>query len=131
MCQREDVFHIQLPIVRGEVVQCAEVHKKIECSRNVAQVSEVVLNEYGLELPKAPSEYYKEQVYVDTISYHLPAMRCCLDWLGPDHIMLGTDYAHPIGHIEQAVHDVTDMCLSEEDTGKILGENAARIFKLE
>ena len=87
--------------------------------------------EYELELPRAPSDYYKRQVYVDSISYHLPAMRCCLDWLGPDHIMLGTDYAHPIGHIEKAIRNVRDMGLSEDDTDKILGGNAARIFKLE
>jgi len=87
--------------------------------------------EYELELPKAPSEYYKEQVYVDSISYHLPAMRCCFDWLGPDHIMLGTDYAHPVGHIEVAMRDVMDMGLSKEATDKILGGNAVRIFKLE
>ena len=87
--------------------------------------------EYGLELSKAPSEYYKRQVYVDSISYHLPAMRCCLDWLGYDHILLGTDYAHPIGHIEEAIRYIRDMGLSEEDTDKILGRNAARIFKLE
>jgi aminocarboxymuconate-semialdehyde decarboxylase len=84
--------------------------------------------EYGLRLPKAPSDYYKRQVYVDSISYHLPAMRCCLDWLGPDHIMLGTDYAHPVGHIEDAIRYVRDMGLSKEDTDKILGGNAARIF---
>ena len=87
--------------------------------------------EYGLELPKAPSDYYKGQVYVDSVSYHLPAMRCCFDWLGPDHIMLGTDYAHPIGHIEEAIRYVRDMGLSEENTDKILGRNAARIFQLE
>jgi len=87
--------------------------------------------EYGLELSKAPSEYYKEQVYVDSISYHLPAMRCCIDWLGADHVMLGTDYAHPVGHIEVAIRDIMDMDLSKEDTDKILGGNAARIFKLE
>ena len=87
--------------------------------------------EYGLKLTEAPSEYYKRQVYVDSISYHLPAMRCCLDWLGPDHIMLGTDYAHPIGHIEEAIRYVRDMGLSEEDTDKILGRNAVKIFKLE
>ena len=87
--------------------------------------------EYGLELPRAPSDYYKRQVYVDTISYHLPAMRCCLDWLGPDHIMLGTDYAHPVGHIEEAICYVRDMGLSEEDTDKILGGNAIKIFDLE
>ena len=87
--------------------------------------------EYGLELSQAPSHYYKKQVYVDSISYHLPAMKCCLDWLGSDHIMLGTDYAHPVGHIEEAIRYVRDMGLSEEDTDKILGENAARVFKLE
>jgi len=87
--------------------------------------------EYGLELPNVPSDYYRSQVYVDSISYHLPAMRCCLDWLGPDHIMLGTDYAHPIGHIEEAIHYIRDMSLSEEDTDKILGGNAARLFRLD
>jgi len=87
--------------------------------------------EYELELPKTPSEYYKEQVYVDSISYHQPAIRCCLDWLGPDHIMLGTDYAHPIGHIEVAVRDILDLDLSEKETDKILGGNAARVCKLE
>ncbi len=86
--------------------------------------------EYGLELPKAPSEYYRKQVYVDSISYHLPAMKCCLEWLGADHIMLGTDYAHPIGHIEEAVRYVTDMGLPQKDTDKILGGNAKRIFNL-
>jgi len=86
--------------------------------------------EYGFELPMAPSGYYKRQVYVDSISYHLPAMRCCLDWLGPDHIMLGTDYAHPIGHIEETIRYIRDMGLSEEDTDKILGGNAASIFRL-
>ena len=87
--------------------------------------------EYGFELPMAPLEYYKRQVYVDSISYHLPAMKCCLDWLGHDHIMLGTDYAHPIGHIEETIRYIRDMGLSEEDTNKILGGNAASIFKLE
>ena len=87
--------------------------------------------EWGLELPKTPSEYYKSQVYPDSISFHLPAMRCCLDFVGPDHILLGTDYAHPVGNPEQAIAYVRDMGLSEEDTNKILGGNAARIFKLE
>ena len=87
--------------------------------------------EYGLELPEAPSYYYKRQVYVDSISYHLPAMKCCLDWLGSEHIMLGTDYAHPVGHIEEAIRCVRDMGLCEEDTDKILGGNAATLFRLE
>jgi aminocarboxymuconate-semialdehyde decarboxylase len=87
-------------------------------------------DEYQFDIPKAPSEYYKEQVFVDSISYHLPAMKCCWDWMGPDRIMLATDYAHPIGHIEWAIQYVNDMKLSAHDTDKILGGNAARVFKL-
>ena len=87
--------------------------------------------EWGIELPKTPSQYYKKQVYVDSINYHVPALRCCLDWMGADHICLGTDYAHRVGRPERAVAYIKELGLSEEDTDKILGGNAARIFKLE
>lgn len=87
--------------------------------------------EMGLKLAKKPSEYYQSQVYPDSISYFLPAMRCCLDLVGPSHICLGTDYAHRIGNLENAIDWVRKLGLSEEDTDKILGGNAVRIFKLE
>lgn len=87
--------------------------------------------ELGLELAKPPSEYYKSQVYADTISYFLPAMKCCLDFVGAEHICLGSDYAHRIGNLEHAIDWVKQLCLSEEDTNKILGGNAARLYRLE
>ncbi len=87
--------------------------------------------EMGLKLKKMPTEYYKSQVYVDTISYHTPAMKCCLETMGVDHICLGTDYAHRIGNIEEAIDWVKKFGLSEKDTDKILGGNAARIYKLD
>lgn len=86
--------------------------------------------EWGLELPQAPSQYYQRQVYPDSVNYHLPAMRCCLDWIGADHICLGTDYAHRGGGPEQAVARIKDLGLSPEDTDKIMGGNAARLFHL-
>jgi len=84
----------------------------------------------GLELPKEPSEYYRRQVYPDSISGYLPAMRCCLDFVGPRHICLGTDYAHGIGNWVQAIAFVKALGLSEEDTNNILGGNAARIYHI-
>lgn len=87
--------------------------------------------ELGLKLFKKPSEYYQSQVYPDSISYFLPAMRCCLEFVGPNHICLGTDYAHRIGNLENAIDWIKKLELSKEDTDKILGQNAARIFKLE
>lgn len=87
--------------------------------------------DYGFSLQEMPSEYYKKNVYVDAISFHLPAMKCALEFLGPDHILMGTDYAHPIGGPEKVIGFIKSLGLSEEDTEKILWKNAARLFKLE
>jgi aminocarboxymuconate-semialdehyde decarboxylase len=85
----------------------------------------------AFKLPHKPSEYYQRQVYPDTMSGHLPAMRCCLDFVGPKHICLGTDYAHVIGDWEQAIACVKGLGLSREDTEDILRGNAARICRID
>jgi aminocarboxymuconate-semialdehyde decarboxylase len=86
---------------------------------------------YGLELKKTPAEYYKDQVYPDSISSSQPALKCCLDFIGADHICLGTDYAHGPGIMEVAVSDIKEMGLSKKDTDSILGGNAIRLFNLD
>jgi len=59
-------------------------------------------------------------------------MRCCLEFVGPRHICLGTDYAHGSGTIiEHAAGYVREMGLDEEDTNNILGGNAMRLFNLD
>ena len=87
--------------------------------------------EWGHKLPKTPSEYYKSQVYVDSISMHMPAMKCCLEYVGADHICMGTDYPHRGGDPKLFIASVRDMPLSEKDINKVLGENAIRLLKLE
>lgn len=87
--------------------------------------------EWGIELSKTPSEYYKRQVYPDSINYHMPALKCCLEWVGADRICFGTDYAHRVGRPEQGVAMIRELGLSAEDTDKILGGNAVRLFKLD
>jgi aminocarboxymuconate-semialdehyde decarboxylase len=86
--------------------------------------------ELGLKLKKLPSEYYQSQVYVDSISYFEPAMKCCLEFMGTDHILLGTDYAHVIGDLENAKAWVSKFGLPQKETEKILGGNAAKLFRL-
>lgn len=86
--------------------------------------------DYGLSLLKLPSEYYKTNVYVDTISFHIPAMRCALELLGSDHILIGTDYAHPIGGPERVVDFVNALGLSDDEKEKILWKNAVNLFKI-
>mgnify|MGYP005859978315 CR=1 FL=1 len=87
--------------------------------------------ELGLKLKKLPSEYYQSQVYIDTVSYFVPAMKCAHEFMGTDHILLGTDYAHVIGNLENAIDWVKKFGLSKKDTDKILGGNAAKLFNLE
>ena len=87
--------------------------------------------EWGYSLPKPPSVYYQEQVYVDCVSFHIPALHCAIEFLGIDHILLGTDYPHPLGGAEQAIQSIKDLRLSQADTEKILGGNARRLMGLE
>ena len=85
----------------------------------------------GISLQKSPTEYYKRNVYIDAVSFHIPAMRCALDFVGPDHLLIGTDYAHPDGGPEKVVRCVKELRLSEDDYEKILWRNAAELFNLD
>ena len=51
--------------------------------------------DFNFSLDKEPTEYYKDNVWVDAISFHVPSMKCAVEYLGLDHILIGTDYAHP------------------------------------
>jgi len=95
-----------------------------DCFRSYAK-------DYGFSLQQPPTEYYRRNVYVDAIAFHLPAMKCALEFLGADHILIGTDYAHPIGGPERIIGFVKDLQLSEEDYEKILWKNAVQLFKLD
>lgn len=87
--------------------------------------------EWGYEgLPKQPSEYYKTQVWPDTCNFNKPAVTCCYDVMGADHIVLGTDYAHRVGDPEGAIANVMGLDIPQADKDKILGANVEKLFNL-
>jgi predicted TIM-barrel fold metal-dependent hydrolase len=87
--------------------------------------------EWGIELPKPPSEYYKNQVYVDTLSLHVPAMKCALEFMGVEHLLFGTDYPHRAsGTVEENFVALDSMGLDEGKKGEILEKNATKLFNL-
>jgi aminocarboxymuconate-semialdehyde decarboxylase len=88
-------------------------------------------NNFGLKLDRPPIEYYKSNVWIDTISYWEPAMKCGLELMGPDHIVLGTDYAHRIGNLKDAIAWVKKFGLDKANTDKILGGNSTKLYKLD
>ena len=90
--------------------------------------------EWGLELDETPDITYATRVWPDTTSFYLPAMRCALEWVGPEHLVVGTDYAHRVGDPEGAIQAVKDLgasvSLPQDKTDMMLGKNAEALFKL-
>ena len=90
--------------------------------------------EWGLELSETPDVTYQKRVYPDTTSFYLPAMKCCLEWVGPEHLVVGTDYAHRVGDPEGAIKAVKNLGasinLSQDKVDAILGKNAETLYKL-
>ncbi len=78
---------------------------------------------------RKPSEYLK-MMYLDSVSYHLPAIRCVVESIGVDHVLFGTD-APPLTLLKpKGLQLIRDLGLAPADEEKLLGGNAARLFNL-
>jgi aminocarboxymuconate-semialdehyde decarboxylase len=90
--------------------------------------------EWGVVLDESPDITYKTRVYPDTTSFYLPAMKCCLEWVGPEQMCIGTDYAHRVGDPEGAIKSVKDLGeqagLTQDQVDMILGKNLETLFNL-
>lgn len=72
--------------------------------------------------------YLQQRLYLDSCSYHLPALRCAVDTVGAPRIMLGSDFPFR-GELGRCVTDVgTADFLSRDERRAILGGTAARWF---
>ncbi len=76
-----------------------------------------------------PTAYLRRFVY-DTISHDPGTLLYLIRLVGPDRVMLGSDYCFEIGY-DRPVQVVTRLAkLSRTDQNKILGANAVRLLKL-
>jgi predicted TIM-barrel fold metal-dependent hydrolase len=71
--------------------------------------------------------YLRERMYLDTCSYHPPALRCAADTAGYDRLVLGSDYPFR-GKLARAVQDVVDNAPDAGTAEQILGGTASRWF---
>jgi aminocarboxymuconate-semialdehyde decarboxylase len=78
---------------------------------------------------KAPSEYLKGWYY-DTVNFDRHALRLAVEFAGPDHVLAGSDYPHQIGNLREMLDSIQGLELSEGHRAAIVGENAARLFRL-
>ena len=82
------------------------------------------------KIHKAPSDYIKENVYIDCVSFNPLMVDFALKFLGSDRLMVGSDYPHQIGDTEKCTWVISQLNASEEEKNKIFHTNAERIFNL-
>ena len=81
-------------------------------------------------ITKPPTEYLKA-FYYDTVNFNPDAVQFAISFAGPDHILAGSDYPHQIGSIPLMLETIEKLGLDERTKRKILGENAAKLLKLD
>jgi aminocarboxymuconate-semialdehyde decarboxylase len=80
-------------------------------------------------ISRPPSEYVR-RMYLDTVNFQPEALAMGLRFMGPDRLVLGTDYPHEVGNVDRALQAVRGLELRPEDEARILGGNAARLLGL-
>ncbi len=80
-------------------------------------------------IERPPSEYLR-RLYLDTVSFHPPALRCALETVGAERIVFGSDYPHVIGDVAGAVAAI-EASVPPEARSAVLGATAAGLFGLE
>jgi predicted TIM-barrel fold metal-dependent hydrolase len=78
-------------------------------------------------LQHPPAEYFP-RFYADTSGQSAIAIRAALEFLGPEHMLLGSDapYVAPLGHLTT----VAQLRLPPEQYALLVGGNAERMLGL-
>lgn len=69
-------------------------------------------------------------IYFDTQTCHPPAIRCAVDTLGAERIVLGSDFPPVPYDLSATVEDVRSSGIAEADQKKILSINSMKLFNL-
>jgi aminocarboxymuconate-semialdehyde decarboxylase len=80
-------------------------------------------------ITRPPSEII-ERLYLDTVSAHPAALRCAMELVGAERVLFGSDYPHLIGNVAGGI-GMIENTVGRRDRGKVLGDNAANMFRLQ
>ena len=86
-------------------------------------------SDFRKNIPKRPSEYLK-QIYFDSIVHSVLALHYLVQAVGPDRVVIGTDYPMAMGDTEPVPKINALHSISEEERAQILGKTAAKILQL-
>ena len=80
-------------------------------------------------ITRKPSDYLK-MMYMDTTSYHSPAIRCAADTIGADRLLFGSDCPMLLSLKAKALAVIDELNLPAEQKVNVLGGTAKRLLKL-
>jgi aminocarboxymuconate-semialdehyde decarboxylase len=79
------------------------------------------------KIDELPSVYLR-RLYYDTVSFSAPSLELALGQVGPDHLVMGSDYPHLLGSIERSVSSIDGLALAADKKDAIFSGNARRIL---
>ena len=74
------------------------------------------------------AHYLRHRIYYDNNSYHPPALRCAIDTVSAERIMLGSDYPFR-GSLTQCVRDITHSDIDQAKRSMILSGTACSLLR--
>src|SRR5262249_11010219 len=96
------------------------------------------LGSYAPMKIRHPPSFYLKKMYLDTVTYNLPAVKMVLDWIGSERVIDGSDAPPltsptplPLRSLKRsAIELIKDLDIPEADRDAIFFANAARLLKL-
>ncbi len=99
-----------IPYLAERIQNCYEAYP--ECQENLS----------------GPARDYLKRFYYDTVSFFEPALMCAYHFVGPEHLILGSDYPHVIGDIKEAVTSIEQLDIPGKEKEMIYSENILRLL---
>jgi len=89
--------------------------------------------ECKVNIQGSPKNYLKK-IYLDAVSFHLPALMCAYAFCGADHMLFASDmpYDSEFGerYTRQTIHSIEQMNISDSEKKKIFEDNARELLRL-
>lgn len=99
-----------IPYLAQRIQNCYEAYP--ECQQNVS----------------GPATDYLKRFYYDTVSFFEPALMCAYSFVGAGGLVLGSDYPHVIGDINEAITSIEHLDIPERDKEMIYSGNILRLI---
>jgi aminocarboxymuconate-semialdehyde decarboxylase len=80
------------------------------------------------KIDELPSVYLR-RLYYDTVSFSAPSLGLALAQVGPERLVMGSDYPHLLGSIERSVSSIDGLDIAADKKEAIFAGNARRILQ--